>query len=91
MVTSTISVRVHGMHQLYTQIVVERKKIETPNEYLNSVLDLYFNYVNKDKDVLEQLLVGCTATDIQGKIDYLLQTDTNYGLGNTQWQKWLES
>ena len=90
MVTSTISVRVHGMHQLYTQIVVERKKIKTPNEYLNSVLDLYFNYVNKDKDVLEQLLTGCTATDMQGKVDYLLQKDTNYGLGNTQWQRWIE-
>lgn len=77
--------------EAYKSIVVEKKQTATPNKYLNEAEELYFNYAKKDAAVLKSLLSGCVVRGEKEQIAYLIRHNAAYGLGDTQWAKWLSN
>lgn len=69
---------------------VKKKKITTANKYLDKVIDYYFDYDRKDSKVIKEMLKDCATTDRHEQLCYLITRDTQYGLGDTQWSKWLD-
>lgn len=78
-----------GFYAYYRKLLCNKIWIETPLTYLNQSIPLYFSYARKDKEVLAQLLRG-TPKDAN-VLGYLMRTYKEYGLGDVQWKKWLES
>lgn len=80
-----------GYSEAYKSIVVGKKQTATPNKYLNEAEELCFNYANKDAAVLKSLLRGFNGNKEREKIGYLIRQNDSYGLGDTQWAKWLSN
>ena len=89
-VVDTFKISAMNYYSLYDQIIVKKKKITTANKYLDKVIDYYFDYDRKDSKVIKEMLKDCATTDRHEQLCYLITRDTQYGLGDTQWSKWLD-
>ncbi len=90
-VIDTYNTSSHGYYSLFKEIIIKKNYIETNNKYLNDTLNYYFNYINKNKMVIKELLSECSSVDEYDQVCYLINNDTLYGLGDIQWVKWLKA